>query len=82
MYLHIWDLGHVEEEEVVGHTQRPPSEKGEATGTLRTDEAQRVFDKVRAGLWGGKHRNNPLHYPRVMRYGCVRNIVVAVTTIK
>ena len=43
MYLHIWDLGHVEEEEVVGHTQRPPSEKEgekeEATGTLRTDEA-------------------------------------------
>ena len=42
MYLHIWDLGHVEEE-VVGHTQRPPSEKEgekeEATGTLRTDEA-------------------------------------------
>ena len=29
------------EEEVVGHTQRPPSEKEEeeATGTLRTDEA-------------------------------------------
>ena len=40
MYLHIWDLGQVEEE-VVGHTQRPPSEKEEeeATGTLRTDEA-------------------------------------------